>query len=189
AEKFSAVFVSIDDNIQFSSCRIDHQAMDRNIRIQQWMVANHVDTVGDAFFDIIEAAEPAFQINSRILHHLDGFLIHASFFNLLEHFMWFNIRHAAIVMPDNIDFVCIQFIYGYQQTAHNAAEWVIDDSTGTFDDFNVTIFKVHRFWQHFKKTRVHACQNNDFLVRKLGGHVLFVTLFFHKLFVVLQNFI
>src|SRR5690606_36091913 len=127
AEKFSAVFVSIDDDIQFSSRRIDHQTVDRNIRIQQRMVANHVDTVGDTFFNIIEAAEPAFQINSGILHHIDGLLVHAPFFNLLDHFMWFNIRHAAIVMSNNVDFVCIQFIYGYQQTAHNAAEWVIDD--------------------------------------------------------------
>src|SRR5262245_37555835 len=153
------------------------------------MVSNDFDTLDHAVSDLIESDQPALQVDPGVLKGLESLLGHASLTRLVEDARTAQPRHAAVVMADDQHLAGVELVNGDDNAAHHAAKGVRDNRAGGFDDLDVTIAKIHGPRQQLNQARVHAGQDDHFLVRKTVGAVLLVVLALHEATVEIENFL
>ncbi|MNB99197.1 hypothetical protein D3C75_464660 [compost metagenome] len=151
------------------------------------MALNQLHSLNYPVLHIVKPAQPFGQLNSRILKRGQYFFGYAALFDGVDHLVRIQGSHTAFIMSDDNYLIRIQLIKRDHDASHNGTEGLGDDGTGVFDNFDITVFEIHRFWQKLNQPRIHTGDDQHFFIREAAGQIAFVFFFLNKLLIKIQN--
>ena len=152
------------------------------------MVPQQLHRLRHGLLHAVEPPQPRLEIDAAVAHHVNVVLGDPPLDEVADHHIGVDMRHAAVVVPDDHDLLHAQLHDTHQQAPHRAVKGSGDHATGVLDELHVAVAYAQRRRQQLHQPRVHAGENGDLLVGVLAGLELFITLGADKLAVICQHF-
>ena len=131
------------DDVELAGGGVDEEAVDLDEFGEEGVVADHFDGGFDAVGGGGEAGEPGAEVDAGVGESAEGGFVDASFAGLAEDGFVAHAGDAAVVVADDVYFLCAQGVDGDEDGAHDGAEGGGDDGAGDLDEFGVTVFEIH----------------------------------------------
>ena len=139
--------VAIHDQVELAGGRVDDQAVYRDVFGHQRVAADGTDGVAYAVVHVVEAFQPAVQVDAGTAQRADGVGADAAFLCVGQNAGRVDGAHAAVVVGNDAHFFGAQFVHGHQQAAHHRTPLVGDQCAGILDQLGVAVFQAHGLGQ------------------------------------------